>query len=269
MGSGPAGLAAADQLNKAGHLVTVYERANRVGGLLQYGIPTMKLSKKNVVQRRVDLMTAEGVLFKPSTDVGKDVSASDLLAANDALLLCTGATRPRDLPIPGRDSGGIHFAMEYLGTWQRRQQGDPEESIVAEGMDVIVIGGGDTGCDCIGTALRQGAKSIVSFEILPQPPDARASDNPWPQFPKLFKVDYGHEEVAVKWKKGDPRRYNTMSKEFLKDESGRVSGIRTVTVTWSKDPVSRQWKMTENPDSEKIYPCQLALLAMGFLGPEE
>ncbi len=201
--------------------------------------------------------------------MGKDVSASDLLAANDALLLCTGATRPRDLPIPGRDSDGIHFAMEFLGKWQRRQRGDEISPISAEGLDVVVIGGGDTGCDCIGTSLRQGAKSIVSFEILPQPPEARAGDNPWPQFPRLFKVDYGHEEVAVKWKEGDPRRYNTMSKEFLRDENGRISGIRTVTVAWTKDPATGQWKMAENPDSEKTYPCQLALLAMGFLGPEE
>ncbi len=202
--------------------------------------------------------------------MGKDVSATDLQSNNDALLLCTGATRPRDLPIPGRDSDGIYFAMEFLGKWQRKQHGDDLAPISAKDLDVVVIGGGDTGCDCIGTSLRQGAKSIVSFEILPQPPEGtRASDNPWPQFPRLFKVDYGHEEVAVKWKEGDPRRYNTMSKDFIKDASGRLSGIRTVTVNWTKDPSNGQWKMAENPDSEKVYPCQLALLAMGFLGPEE
>jgi glutamate synthase (NADPH/NADH) len=268
IGSGPSGLAAADQLNKAGHNVIVYERANRIGGLLQYGIPTMKLSK-GVVQRRVDLMTAEGVEFRTEVDVGKDVSAKELLEKNDALLVATGATWPRDLPIPGRNASGIYFAMEYLGKWQRKQHGDTVDPISATDLDVIVVGGGDTGCDCIGTALRQGAKSITSFEILPQPPEnERAADNPWPQFPRLFKVDYGHEEVAVKWSAGDPRRYNTMSKEFLVDDNGRVSGIRTVLVKWEKDEAGR-WQMSEEPDSEKVYPCQLVMLAMGFLGPEK
>ena len=206
VGSGPSGLAAADQLNKAGHTVTVYERNNRIGGLLMYGIPTMKLSKE-VVQRRVDLMAAEGVVFKPNVDVGKDVDPTELRASHDAVLLCLGATWPRDLPIEGRSASGIHFAMEFLQTWQQRQHGDNLDDLPlsAKGLDVLVIGGGDTGCDCIGTSLRQGARSITTFEILPQPPDTRAKDNPWPQFPRLFKVDYGHEEVAVKWG-GDPRR---------------------------------------------------------------
>lgn len=191
VGSGPAGLAAADQLNKAGHEVTVYERSNRIGGLLQYGIPTMKLSKA-VVKRRIDLMASEGVVFKTGVNVGKDFPTNKLLDTNDALVLCLGATSPRDLPIPNRDADGIHFAMEFLQTWQRTQHGDAmgaaTEKMSAKGLDVIVVGGGDTGCDCIGTSLRQGAKSITSFEILPQPPNARAEDNPWPQFPKLFKV---------------------------------------------------------------------------------
>jgi len=268
VGSGPSGLAAADQLNKAGHSVTVFERNNRIGGLLMYGIPTMKLSKE-VVQRRVDLMAAEGVTFKVNTEVGKDITASELQKEFDAVLLCLGATWPRDLPIPNRDAKGIHFAMEFLQNWQQKQHGDEVDNLPysAKDLDVLVIGGGDTGCDCIGTSLRQGAKSITTFEILPQPPDARAADNPWPQYPRLFKVDYGHEEVAVKWG-GDPRRYNTMSKQFLKDDQGRVSGVETVLVQWTKDENGR-WKMAEVEGSAKTYTCQIVMLAMGFLGPEK
>ena len=268
VGSGPSGLAAADQLNKAGHTVTVYERNNRCGGLLMYGIPTMKLSKK-VVQRRLDIMAAEGITFKTGVNIGKDVTPQELKDENDALLLCMGATWPRDLPIEGRGLEGIHFAMEFLQTWQQKQHGDNIDHLPfsAKGLDVLVIGGGDTGCDCIGTSLRQGAKSITTFEILPTPPNTRAKDNPWPQYPRLFKVDYGHEEVSVKWG-GDPRRYNTMSKRFLGDEKGRVSGVETVLVEWTKDDTGR-WKMAEVPGSEKTYTCQIVMLAMGFLGPEK
>lgn len=268
IGSGPAGLAAADQLNKAGHFVTVLERKNRIGGLLMYGIPTMKLSKE-VVQRRVDLMASEGIVFKTNVDVGKDIPAADLKNQYDAVLLCTGATWPRDLPIEGRSSDGIHFAMEFLQTWQQKQHGDDIDHLPlsAKDKDVVVIGGGDTGCDCIGTSLRQGARSITTFEILPQPPNSRGADNPWPQYPRLFKVDYGHEEVALKWG-GDPRRYNTVSKKFLSDEMGRVSGIETMLVEWTKDEAGR-WKMAEVPGSEKTYYCQMVMLAMGFLGPEK
>jgi len=267
VGSGPSGLAAADQLNKAGHYVTVYERNNRIGGLLMYGIPTMKLSKE-VVQRRVDLMAAEGVEFKVNSNVGKEIAPADLKDENDSVLLCLGATWPRDLPIEGRKFKGIHFAMEYLQTWQQKQHGDEIDHLPlsAEGLDVLVIGGGDTGCDCIGTSLRQGAKSITSFEILPQPPSSRAGDNPWPQFPRTFKVDYGHEEVNVKWG-GDPRKYNTMSKKFLSDANGRVSGVETVLVEWTKDGSGR-WKMAEVEGSAKTYKCQMVILAMGFLGPQ-
>jgi len=267
VGSGPAGLAAADQLNKAGHYVTVYERNNRIGGLLMYGIPTMKLSKE-VVQRRVDLMAAEGVEFKVNANVGKEIAPGDIVKQNDATLLCLGATWPRDLPIEGRNFKGVHFAMEYLQTWQQKQHGDEIDHLPlsAEGLDVLVIGGGDTGCDCIGTSLRQGAKSITSFEILPQPPNSRAGDNPWPQFPRTFKVDYGHEEVNVKWG-GDPRKYNTMSKKFLSDANGRVSGVETVLVEWTKDESGR-WKMAEVEGSAKTYKCQMVILAMGFLGPQ-
>ncbi|KAJ8680883.1 hypothetical protein QAD02_016670 [Eretmocerus hayati] len=269
IGSGPAGLAAAHQLNKAGHTITVYERNDRVGGLLQYGIPTMKLSKE-VVQRRVNLLIEEGITFKTGVDVGKTVKIKELREQYNAVLICTGATWPRDLPIPGRQLQGIHFAVNFLEHWQKKQMGNKEPlkaELLAKGKNVIIIGGGDTGCDCIATSLRQGAKSIVAFEILPEPPKSRADDNPWPQFPRVFKMDYGHEEVVHRFGE-DPRRFSTLSKEFLDDGKGNVSGIRTVTVKWTKDEAGR-WKMDEVPNSEKIYKCDLVLLAMGFLGPEK
>ncbi|XP_076674514.1 uncharacterized protein LOC143372318 isoform X2 [Andrena cerasifolii] len=268
VGSGPAGLAAAHQLNKAGHLVTVYERNDRIGGLLQYGIPTMKLSKQ-VVQRRVSLLAAEGITFKTGVNIGKDVSAKELREQYDAILLCTGATWPRDLEIPGRQLEGIHFAVSFLEHWQKKQMGndDPlDMRLMANDKDVIIIGGGDTGCDCIATSLRQGARTITTFEILPDPPNKRRPDNPWPQFPLVFKVDYGHEEVALKFGR-DPRKFSTLSKEFLDDGNGHVSGIKTVLVSWTKE--NGRWKMTEIPGTEKIYKCDLVLLAMGFLGPEK
>lgn len=186
IGSGPAGLAAAQQLNKAGHAITVYERNDRPGGLLQYGIPTMKLSKQ-VVERRLSLMEAEGIKFKCNANVGVDIKANELINDYDAVLITTGATWPRDLPLANRDLKGIHFAMEFLEANQKRQLGTRKDCISAEGKDVIVIGGGDTGCDCIATSLRQGAKSITSFEILPTPPEKRAGYNPWPQWPKIFR----------------------------------------------------------------------------------
>nr|XP_031844149.1 putative glutamate synthase [NADPH] isoform X1 [Nomia melanderi] len=268
VGSGPAGLAAAHQLNKAGHLVTVFERNDRIGGLLQYGIPTMKLSKQ-VVQRRVSLLAAEGITFKTGVNVGKDVSAKELREQYDALLLCTGATWPRDLEIPGRQLDGIHFAVNFLEHWQKKQMGNDiplDMRLMAKDKDVIIIGGGDTGCDCIATSLRQGAKTITTFEILPEPPSKRSDDNPWPQFPRVFKVDYGHEEVSLKFGR-DPRQFSTLSKEFLDDGNGHVSGIKTVTVSWAME--NGRWKMETVPGSEKVYKCDLVLLAMGFLGPEK
>nr|CAD7576097.1 unnamed protein product [Timema californicum] len=268
VGSGPSGMAAALQLNKAGHRVTVFERNDRIGGLLQYGIPTMKLSK-DVVQRRVKLMAEEGVVFKTNINVGKDISAKDLHEEFDALVLCTGATWPRDLPIPGRQLEGIHFAMMFLESWQKKQMGNKIElqGLLAKDKDVIIIGGGDTGCDCIATSLRQGAKSITTFEILPEPPTKRSKDNPWPQYPRVFKVDYGHEEVELKFGR-DPRQFSTLSKEFIDDGKGHVAGIKTVSVNWTKDVLGR-WKMEETPGTEKVYKCDLVLLAMGFLGPEK
>jgi glutamate synthase (NADPH/NADH) small chain len=268
IGSGPAGLAAADQLNKTGHSVTVYERADRIGGLLTYGIPNMKLDK-GVVQRRLDLMAAEGVKFVTGADVGKNIDPKKLVAENDAVLLATGATKPRDLPIPGRQLRGIHFAMEFL-TANTASLLDSNHSdgkfISAKGKRVVVIGGGDTGCDCIGTSLRHGCSELVNFELLDQPPEERADNNPWPQWPRIFRSDYGHEEAAEKFGH-DPRTYNILSKEFVDDGQGNVTGIKTVRVTWSVE--NGKMNMTEIPGSEEVIGADLVLLAMGFLGPEQ
>lgn len=265
VGSGPAGLAAAAQLNKVGHSVTVYERADRIGGLLMYGIPNMKLDK-GVVARRLDLMAAEGVKFVTNANVGQNVDPKKLLAENDALLLATGATRPRDLPIPGRNLRGIHFAMEFL-TANTKSLLDSNHAdgnyISAKDKDVIVIGGGDTGTDCIGTSMRHGCKSLVNFELLPKPPAERAPDNPWPQWPRIYRVDYGHQEVAAKFG-SDPRVYRILSKEFLDDGQGNVAGVRTVEVDLTR-PRGEQ----EIAGTEKTWKADLILLAMGFLGPEQ
>lgn len=266
VGSGPSGLAAAHQLNKAGHNVIVFERNDRVGGLLQYGIPTMKLSKE-VVKRRVDLMASEGIEFKTNVHVGKDIKAEMLVNEFDAVLITTGATWPRDLPLANRNLNGIFFAMEFLESQQKSQLNATKTSISAKDKDVIIIGGGDTGCDCIATSLRQGAKSITSFEILPEPPIKRGNDNPWPQWPRVFRVDYGHEEVKVKFGK-DPRQYVTTTKEFIGDENGNITGVNTVQVEWTKGQKG-EWIMKEIAGTEKHFPANLLLLAMGFLGPEK
>ena len=268
IGSGPAGLAAADQLNKTGHGVTVYERADRIGGLLTYGIPNMKLDK-GVVQRRLDLMAAEGVNFVTNADVGKNVDPKKLIADNDAVLLATGATKPRDLPIPGRQLRGVHFAMEFLtANTASLLDSDHQDGkyISAKGKKVVVIGGGDTGCDCIGTSMRHGCSQLVNFELLDRPPEDRASDNPWPQWPRIFRTDYGHEEATEKFGQ-DPRTYNILSKEFVDDGQGNVKGIKTVRVEWKFE--NGKMNMTEIPGSEQIIDADLVLLAMGFLGPEQ
>jgi glutamate synthase (NADPH/NADH) small chain len=267
VGSGPAGLAAAAQLNRAGHTVTVFERADRPGGLLMYGIPNMKLDKR-LVQRRVDLLAAEGVRFVTHTEVGVNYDPRRLRANFDAIILCTGATKPRDLPVEGRDLRGIHFAMEYLTANTRRLlDGRANGAFIdAAGKDVVVVGGGDTGTDCCGTALRQGCRSLVQLEILPRPPLERAPDNPWPEWPKIYRVDYGQEEAAAVFG-ADPRVYLTTVKKFLGDAHGHVAGVRTVQVTWEKDAQGR-YVPKEVPGTEKELPAQLVLLAMGFLGPE-
>ncbi|KAL1306530.1 hypothetical protein AAFC00_005221 [Neodothiora populina] len=269
IGSGPAGLACADQLNKAGHTVTVYERADRVGGLLMYGIPNMKLDK-NVVQRRVDFMASEGINFVTGVHVGEgDITLESLRAENDAVVLATGATVPRDLPITGRNLEGVHFAMQFLhkNTKSLLDSGLSDgEYISAKDKHVVVIGGGDTGNDCIGTSVRHGAKSVVNFELLPQPPVERARDNPWPQWPRIYRVDYGHSEVKTHMGK-DPREYCVMSKEFVDDGNGNVKGIKTVRVEWTKSGAG--WNMQQVDGSEEFFPADLVLLSMGFLGPQQ
>ena len=269
VGSGPAGLSAAAQLNKAGHLVTVFERADRPGGLLMYGIPNMKLDKKEVVLRRIQLLEKEGVKFICNCDVGKFVPAKQLLDEFDAVVLCTGATKPRDLPIEGRNLKGIHFAMDFL-TANTRSILDNEKNgdfISAAGNDVVIIGGGDTGTDCVGTSMRHGCKSLVQIEILPKPPMDRAKDNPWPEWPKVYKMDYGQEEAAAMFG-GDPRVYLTTAKRFVGDDNGHVREIHTVQIQWERNDKG-QFIPKEVPGTEKVVPTQLVLLAMGFLGPEQ
>jgi glutamate synthase (NADPH/NADH) small chain len=268
IGSGPAGLCAAAQLNKAGHTVTVFERADRVGGLLMYGIPNMKLDKQ-LVLRRVEQMAAEGVTFKTSTEVGKDIPAKQLLDEFDAIVICTGATKGRDLPIEGRNLKGIHFAMEFLhaNTKSLLDQKWNGSFISAKGKDVVVIGGGDTGTDCVGTSMRHGCKSLVQLEILPRPPMERASDNPWPEWPKVYRLDYGQEEAASMFG-DDPRVYLTTAKKFVGDDNGQVKEVHTVEIEWTKNDKG-QFVPKEVPGTEKIRPAQLVLLAMGFLGPEQ
>jgi len=341
VGSGPSGLACAAQLNRAGHWVTVFERADRIGGLLMYGIPNMKLDKQ-MVQRRVDLMAEEGIKFVTNTEVGKDHPADRLLREFDAVALCGGATKPRDIQAEGRNLAGIHFAVDFLrantkrlldgesngsvGTGgpagpsgradtldasghsagrERAQrsgpqakadrpvrpykpgegEGDPQSSVLgpqssalatlerpldtlsATDKHVVVIGGGDTGTDCVGTSIRHGCKSVVQFEIMDRPPDTRQPNNPWPEWPKIYRVDYGQEEAAALYGR-DPREYCVLTKRFVGDESGHVKELHTVQVEWVRDGSGRVGPR-EIPDSEKVWPADLVLLAMGFLGPED
>ena len=267
VGSGPAGLSAAAQLNRAGHWVTVFERADRPGGLLMYGIPNMKLDKEQVVLRRLRQMEREGVAFKCNCEVGKDITSQQVLEEYDAVVLCTGATKPRDLPIEGRASKGIHFAMEFLHGNTKALLDKTTPAISAEGKDVVIIGGGDTGTDCVGTSIRHGCRSLVQVEILPRPPESRAKDNPWPEWPKTYKMDYGQEEAAAKYG-ADPRVYLTTAKKFLTDDQGHVSGVHLVEIKWEKNEKG-QFTPVDLPGTDRVVPAQLVLLAMGFLGPEQ
>ena len=270
VGSGPSGLACAEQLNQAGHHVSVLERDDRIGGLLMYGIPNMKLDK-SLVERRLDLMREAEIEFITNAEAGVNYPVEVLREDYDAIVLCLGSTKPRDLRAPGRDFYGIHFAMDYLLPNTRsllNSHHDDGQYINAAGKDVIVIGGGDTGTDCVGTALRQGCASLVQFEIMPKPPLSRADDNPWPQWPRVYKLDYGQEEAKAIYG-DDPRQYKIMTKEFVGDRFGQVKGIRTVEVSWEHDP--NQWRpvLKELPGTEQTWQAQLVLLAMGYLGPEQ
>ena len=269
IGSGPAGLAAAQQLNRAGHLVTVFERADRPGGLLMYGIPDFKLEKSRV-QRRVKQLEEEGVEFKCNANVGVNVPTAEVRGGYDAILLCGGATQGRDLPIPGRDLKGVYFAMEFLPQQNKVIQGDSVgDQILAGGKDVVVIGGGDTGSDCDGTSNRQGCRSLTQFELLPQPPDVgnypradqRPEATPWPLWPMIMRTSTSHEE-------GCRREWSILTKEFRGDKDGRVESLVTVRVEWAKDEQGRP-KLQEMEGTQEVWPCQLVLLAMGFLGPEK
>lgn len=265
IGSGPCGLSAAAQLNQAGHDVTVYEKSDRVGGLLMYGIPNMKLDKKVVVERRIDILKREGVNFVTNADVGgigdRAVDVLEIQCNNDAILLALGAGRARDLPIPGREGDGVHFAMEFLHKNTKSLLDSNHEDghyISAKDKDVIVIGGGDTGTDCIGTSLRHGCKSLVNFELFPQPPMERAPNNPWPLWPRIYRVDYGHAEAADRFG-DDPRVYSINSTDFVRGEDSTLKGINTVNVDADLKPIE---------GTEKFWPADLVLLSMGFLGPE-
>jgi glutamate synthase (NADPH/NADH) small chain len=269
IGSGPAGLAAAAQLNRAGHSVTVFERAELPGGLLMYGIPNMKLDKKEVVLRRIRLMEEEGIKFICNANVGDNVEPQIFLKEFNATVICTGATQPRDLPIEGRGLAGVHFAMEFLtANTKAVLAGDSGKSAIhAHGKDVVVIGGGDTGTDCVGTSMRHGCRSLVQIEILPRPPMERAADNPWPEWPKVYKLDYGQEEAAARFG-ADPRVYLTTVKRFTGDSEGRLKELTTVEIKWERNEQG-QFIPREQPGTEKVLPAQLVLLAMGFLGPEQ
>ena len=265
VGSGPAGLAAADQLNLRGHSVTVFERADRPGGLLMYGIPNMKLEKE-VVERRAALMIDEGVEFRLGCDVGRDIDPRQLLSEYDAVVLCCGAKKPRDLNVPGREANGVYFAVDYLSAATRALLEGTPAAVTAKGRHVLVVGGGDTGNDCLGTAIRQGCKGLVQLEMLPKAPDARTEDNPWPEWPRVCKTDYGQEECIAIFG-GDPRRYQATVKELKADKRGNLKSAVTVKLEFREEDGRRI--MAEVPGSEEELPCELLLIAAGFLGPED
>jgi glutamate synthase (NADPH) small chain len=267
VGSGPAGLACAQGLRRLGHDVTVFERDDRIGGLLMYGIPNMKLDKQ-IVQRRVDQMTAEGVRFVTGVEVGKDVTANQLQAEHDAVVLAIGSTRPMDLKIPGRDLRGVHLAMEYLVANTKsllNSQFADDKFINPHDKQVVVIGGGDTGNDCLGTSVRHGCKSLINLEIVPQPPVGRAANNPWPQWPRIFRVDYGHEEAAAIFG-NDPRQFGVQTLAFLGNDQGQLTGLRVQQVDWTRPSPGAPFSAVEG--SERILPADLVFLALGFVGPD-
>jgi glutamate synthase (NADPH/NADH) small chain len=263
VGSGPAGLAAASQMNKAGHWVTVFERDDRIGGLLRYGIPDFKLEKW-IIDRRINLMMEAGIVFKINSEVGKNVNANEMMVEYDAIILCGGSTVPRDLPIPGRELKGIHFAMEFLTQQNKRVAGDKfmrKDEILATHKNVIVIGGGDTGSDCVGTSNRHGAKSVTQLELLAKPPTKRDKNNPWPQWPMILRTSSSHEE-------GCERHWSILTKEFISDGKGHVKGLKVVDIKWTVNKNTGKAEFKEVPGTERTLPCDLALLSIGFIQPE-
>lgn len=268
VGSGPSGLAAADQLNRRGHSVTVYEREDYPGGLLMYGIPNMKLDK-SVIERKIKVMEAEGVVFKTKVNVGVDIKAEQLKKEYDRVILTCGASNPRDIKAPGRDAEGIYFAVDYLKRVTKHLR-SPEytDYIDTKGKNVIVIGGGDTGNDCVGSAIRQGAKNVVQLEMMPEPPKERTEDNPWPEWPKALKTDYGQQEAIAVFG-SDPRIYETTVKEFIKDSKGRLKQVKAVKLNWKKDEKTGRMAMEEIPGSEYMLEADYVFIAAGFLGSEE
>ncbi len=269
IGSGPSGLAAADTLNRRGHSVTVFEREDRAGGLLMYGIPNMKLEKK-IVNRRTELMKAEGVVFVTNADVGKNISAEEIKDNFDAVILACGSSTPRDINAAGRDAKGIYFAVDFLkATTKSLLDSDLQDGnfISAKEKNVVIIGGGDTGNDCVGTSLRHGCASVVQLEMMPKLPDTRAEDNPWPEWPRVSKTDYGQEEAIAVFGH-DPRIYQTTVKEFIKDENGDLCAVRTVKLEFKTDPETGRRSMQEIAGSEEVIPCELCLIAAGFTGAQ-
>ena len=270
VGSGPAGLAVADQLNRRGHQVTVYERDDRVGGLLMYGIPNMKL-EKSVIDRKVNIMKEEGITFLTGVNVGVDIKAADLRKQYDAVVLACGAKNPRDITAPGRDAKGIYFAVDFLSQTTKSLLDSGlrnKKFISAKGKNVVIIGGGDTGNDCVGTSIRQGAKSVIQLEMMPKSPDTRAANNPWPEWPRVCKTDYGQQE-AIAMYGCDPRIYTTTVKEFVKDKNGNVKGIITVRLQNKKDEKTGRFMMVPVDGTEQRLDAELVLIAAGFLGPEK
>lgn len=270
IGSGPSGLAAADQLNKRGHTVTVYERSDRIGGLLMYGIPNMKL-EKHIIDRKVAIMEQEGVRFVTSTNIGKNVKADRIMKECDAVILACGASNPRDINAPGRDAKGIYFAVDFLSNVTKSLLDSnfmDNACVSTKGKNVIVIGGGDTGNDCVGTSIRQGAKSVVQLEMMPKPPLVRAENNPWPEWPKVLKTDYGQEEAIAVFG-NDPRLYQTTVKEFIKDKDGNLAKVKTVKLESKKEEKTGRFLMVEVPGSEVILDADIVLIAAGFLGSEK
>lgn len=268
VGSGPSGLAAADQLNKRGHSVTVFERSDRPGGLLMYGIPNMKL-EKDVIERKIKVLEEEGIVFKTGVNVGVDIKSEELLNEFDRVILTCGSSNPRDIGAPGRDANGIYFAVDYL-TGVTKHVMDPEykDFIDAKGKHVLVIGGGDTGNDCVGSAIRQGAESVLQFEMMPKPPEERTENNPWPEWPKVLKTDYGQQEAIAVFG-NDPRVYETTVKEFIKDGEGNLKQVKAVKLAWTKDEKTGRMNMSEVPGSEYVVDAEFVFIAAGFLGTQE